>query len=193
MHVVCETERLLLRRFAASPAAFHGARRRAPRRARQRPGGDALPHQGHADALEVVEQDVCPGCCGTTSALPGLAGGRAATASATSIRGLVRAGATRGRQRRGGRVGYRLRRAAQGQGMATEGSRALIRTVLSELGGQAVPMFPMLHPRCAPPLSARRMTTRGHLSSPRSASCARMRRSPSVSSDSARARNPSRS
>ena len=126
MNVLLETKRLRLRRFTAEDVDHLFALDNDPEVMRYLNGGVPTPRQ-------VIEQEILPGFMQIDSARP-LFGFWAAELRASgefvgwfSLRPLPE-------NPRHASLGYRLVRAAWGQGLATEGVRALIHKGFAELG-----------------------------------------------------------
>ena len=128
MEVVLRTERMLLRRFTPADVALLVELDSDPEVMSWLTGGRATP-------AERVEREVLP------RILAGYASGggpgflAAEDRSTGEFLGWFE---LRPVPDRGLELGYRLRRAAWGRGLATEGARALVRTAFAELGADRV-------------------------------------------------------
>lgn len=129
--VLLETERLILRRFTEDDADTLYELDSDPDVMRYLSGGKPTP-------CEVIEAEILPRFTRYDDRFPGF-GFWAAVGKASgdflgwfSFRSTEEAGA------RQASLGFRLRKAAWGQGYATEGTRALLRLGFTELGVQRV-------------------------------------------------------
>ena len=127
MHVHCETERLLLRRFTADDVDWLVDLDADPAVTRYLTGGRPTPRQ-------VVRDEVLPGFLAEYERDPELAHWAAVERATGEVVGWFGLPATRPGSRAEAELGYRLRAAAWGRGYATEGSLALVRRAFTELG-----------------------------------------------------------
>src|SRR6478735_8862228 len=131
MEVYLETARLLLRRFTEDDADLLVELDGDPEVMRFLTGGEATPR-------EVIERDILPRFLRSYERASGFGYWAAIERATGEFLGWLcfhpLAGAVPGEVV----LGYRLRRAAWGQGYATEGARALIRKGFTELGVQRV-------------------------------------------------------
>jgi RimJ/RimL family protein N-acetyltransferase len=127
MHVFFETERLVLRRFTEADAELLFDLDSDPEVMRWLNGGAATP-------LEVIEREVLPAFMAWYER-PGQFGFWAAVGKDSGeLLGWFAMHPVEGRPGDEAEVGYRLRRAAWGKGLATEGVRALLRKGFEDLG-----------------------------------------------------------
>jgi RimJ/RimL family protein N-acetyltransferase len=131
MDVVLETERLVLRKFSEADVDLLFALDADPEVTRFINGGKPTPR-------EVIQNEIIPGILRYYETTPGF--GRWAVVERAS--GAFLGWLSLRRWTEGGPgeavLGYRLRRAAWGQGYATEGARAVIRRAFADLGIQRI-------------------------------------------------------
>jgi RimJ/RimL family protein N-acetyltransferase len=126
MHVLLETERLLLRRLTPDDLENLVELDSDPEVMRHLNGGEPTPR-------EVMRQELLPAFLRYDDRLPGFGMFAAIERSSEDFLGWFGLRPVQGDARRVS-LGYRLRRAAWGRGYATEGARALIRLGFTELG-----------------------------------------------------------
>lgn len=131
MHVVAETERLILRRFTRADADVLFALDDDPEVMRYINGGKPA-------SLEGIERDVLPRFLWYYDTFPAWGFWAAIERSTGAFLGWFHFRPAEGAPPDEPELGYRLRRTAWGQGYATEGSRALIEKGFRELGARRV-------------------------------------------------------
>lgn len=131
MQVYLETERLLLRRFTEADAENLNALDSDPEVMRYLTGGTPTPR-------EVIERDILPRFLQYYEPFTGFGYWAAVEKATGAFLGWICLRPPEGNERSDVELGYRLRRAAWGQGYATEGSRALIDKGFAELGVRRV-------------------------------------------------------
>jgi RimJ/RimL family protein N-acetyltransferase len=130
MHVLLETERLILRRFTAADLDHLLALDNDPEVMRYINGGEPTPR-------EVVENDILPRFMQYNEECPAYGFWAAVTKSRGSFVGWFSFRPNKDTSHEV-RLGYRLHKVAWGKGYATEGARALIHKGFAELGAQCV-------------------------------------------------------
>jgi RimJ/RimL family protein N-acetyltransferase len=130
MHVLLETERLILRRFTAADLDHLFALDNDPQVMRYINGGEPTPR-------EVVESDSLPRFMQYDEECPAYGFWAAVTKNTGSFVGWFSFRPNKDSPHEV-RLGYRLHKAAWGQGYASEGARALIHKGFTELGVQCV-------------------------------------------------------
>ncbi len=131
MEVFLETERLALRRFTADDADNLVALDGDPEVMRFLNGGVPTPR-------EVIETHILPGFLRSYERCPGFGVWAAIEKSSGEFTGWLSLRPPEGGGPGNVALGYRVGRAAWGQGYATEGARALIRKGFAELGVRQV-------------------------------------------------------
>lgn len=129
MHIELETERLILRRFTPDDADLLVALDSDPEVMRYLSGGPATPR-------EVIEREILPSFIHSYER-HGYGCWAAIQKSSGNFLGWISLRPRDGAQDEAS-LGYRLHRAAWGQGYATEGARALLRRGFAELGTRRV-------------------------------------------------------
>ena len=129
--VLLETERLLLRRFTRDDASHLYNLDSDPAVMRYLSGGEPTPR-------EVIEEEILPRFTSYDERLPGFGFWAAIDKGSGGFLGWFSFRPTEETGTRQASLGFRLRKAAWGQGYATEGARALIRLGFTELGVQRV-------------------------------------------------------
>jgi RimJ/RimL family protein N-acetyltransferase len=130
MHILLETDRLILRRFTPADVDHVFALDNDPEVMRYINGGTPMP-------LEVIENDILPRFMQYDEQHPAYGFWAAVTKTTGDFMGWF---SFRPQKDRPDEIelGYRFRQAAWGQGYATEGARALIHKGFTELGMQCV-------------------------------------------------------
>lgn len=131
MNIYLETERLVLRRFTADDADNLVALDSDPEVMRFLNGGIATPRA-------VIQQRILPGFLRSYERFPDFGVWAAIAKASGEFIGWLSLRPPEGGSAENVTLGYRLRRAAWGQGYATEGARALIRRAFTELGVRRV-------------------------------------------------------
>jgi RimJ/RimL family protein N-acetyltransferase len=131
MQVFLETERLVLRRFTAGDVDNLFDLDSDPEVMRFLNGGTPTPR-------EVIEHDILPRFLRSYERFPGCGFWAAIEKATGEFLGWFSFRPPEGAGPGEVELGYRLRKAAWGQGYATEASRALIRKAFTELGVQRV-------------------------------------------------------
>lgn len=131
MHVFCETDRLLLRRFTEADVDDLVALDADPAVMRYINGGRPTPR-------ETIRDEVLPRFMSYYDRYPGLGVWATIERSSGQFLGWHALTPPAGAGPGVGNLGYRLHTAAWGKGYATEGSRALIRKAFHEYGVQRV-------------------------------------------------------
>jgi RimJ/RimL family protein N-acetyltransferase len=131
MEVFLETERLRLRRFVAADADLLFDLDSDPAVMRFLSGGPATPY-------DVIAQQILPRFLRSYEQYAGLGYWAAIARSSGDFLGWFALHPQEGGRADEVELGYRLRRAAWGQGYATEGARAVIRRGFAEFGVQRV-------------------------------------------------------
>jgi RimJ/RimL family protein N-acetyltransferase len=131
MEIYLETERLILRRFTADDTDKLVALDSDPEVMRFLNGGTPTPR-------EAIEGRILPGFLRSYEQAPGFGVWAAIQKASGDFLGWLSLRPPDGGSADDVSLGYRLRRAAWGQGYATEGARALIRKGFTELGVRRV-------------------------------------------------------
>jgi len=128
MHIVMETDRMMLRRFTVADVDIIVELDGDPAVMRFLTGGQPTPRSE-------VESEILPRILRTYEETPNLGRWAALAKSSGQFLGWFALSPTqRGNADDEVELGYRLRRSSWGQGYATEGSRALIHKAFTELG-----------------------------------------------------------
>jgi RimJ/RimL family protein N-acetyltransferase len=136
MDVFLETERLILRRFTPADVDLLVDLDGDPEVMRYLTGGVPTPR-------EKIENEFLPMIFDLYERFPGLGYWAAIEKASGSFVGWFHLRPPRGGGRDEAELGYRLRKSAWGNGYATEGSVALIRTAFEELGVRRIVAFTM--------------------------------------------------
>jgi RimJ/RimL family protein N-acetyltransferase len=131
MQIVLETERMFLRRFTPDDVDTLFELDSDPEVMRFLTGGRATPR-------EIIEQKILPGFIHSSERMDGFGVWAAIEKASGDFLGWFSFRPPDGAGPEEVSLGYRLRRAAWGQGYATEGARALVRKGFVELGVQRV-------------------------------------------------------
>jgi RimJ/RimL family protein N-acetyltransferase len=131
VHIVLETERLVLRRFTEADADLLVDLDSDPAVMRFLTGGEPTPR-------DTIENEVLPTILREYDRFTGCGRWAAVERSTGAFLGWFALSAREGTGADEVELGYRLRKSAWGRGYATEGSRALIRRAFTECGVQRV-------------------------------------------------------
>ena len=131
MHVYLETERLILRRFTVDDVDNLFDLDGDPEVMRYLSGGPPTPR-------EEIERDILPAFLGYYARFEGYGFWATLEKATGAFLGWFHLRPPEGHPTDEPELGYRLRRAAWGQGYGTEGARALIAKAFAELGARRV-------------------------------------------------------
>ena len=131
MHILLQTEHLILRRFTAGDAGNLFDLDSDPKVMRFLSGGAPTPR-------DLIESDILPRFLRYDERFPGFGFWAAIDRASGDFLGWFSFRPTGDADPHQVSLGFRLRKAAWGQGYATEGARALIRLGFTELGVQRV-------------------------------------------------------